>query len=80
MKKVIFLIVAASAALRVYLYIADPTNSATAAAPACAQQSTTAVKFNPLRDAYYGDLHLHSSYSFDPEFPVSNTGRPAMYS
>jgi len=23
------------------------------------------VKVNPLRDAYYGDLHLHTSYSFD---------------
>lgn len=30
-----------------------------------AQQATTAVNFNPLRDAYYGDLHLHTNYSFD---------------
>ncbi|TAL01204.1 MAG: DUF3604 domain-containing protein [Rhodospirillaceae bacterium] len=33
---------------------ADPTATAVAAIPA-----------NPLRNAYYGDLHLHTTYSFD---------------
>ena len=32
--------------------------------PAFAQGSET-VPQNPLRDAYYGDLHLHTTYSFD---------------
>src|SRR5258708_25686318 len=32
---------------------------------ALAQPSTGAAKVNPLREAYYGDLHLHTSYSFD---------------
>jgi Protein of unknown function (DUF3604) len=30
-----------------------------------AQEKTPAVRVNPQRDAYYGDLHLHTSYSFD---------------
>src|SRR5262249_54787541 len=29
------------------------------------EQDTPRVKVNPLRDAYYGDLHLHTSYSLD---------------
>jgi hypothetical protein len=32
---------------------------------ALAQPAAPAVKVNPLRDAYYGDLHLHTSYSLD---------------
>ena len=28
-------------------------------------QAPRIIKVNPLRDAYYGDLHLHTSYSFD---------------
>jgi uncharacterized protein DUF3604 len=28
-------------------------------------RSPGAVKVNPLREAYYGDLHLHTNYSFD---------------
>jgi Protein of unknown function (DUF3604) len=34
-------------------------------ASAFAQTPTPAMKVNPLRDAYYGDLHLHTSYSLD---------------
>jgi len=36
-----------------------------AAAPAFAQPPSAVLKVNPLRDAYYGDLHLHTSYSSD---------------
>jgi hypothetical protein len=30
-----------------------------------AQKSVSAIKTNPQREAYYGDLHLHTNYSLD---------------
>ncbi len=36
-----------------------------AAAATPTVQRAGALKVNPLRDAYYGDLHLHTSYSLD---------------
>jgi hypothetical protein len=30
-----------------------------------AQSTAVSIKVNPLREAYFGDLHLHTSYSFD---------------
>jgi Protein of unknown function (DUF3604) len=32
---------------------------------ALADQTSASVSVSPLRDAYYGDLHLHTSYSLD---------------
>jgi hypothetical protein len=40
---------------------------------ASAQPSTVVVKSNPLRDTYYGDLHLHTTYSFDVYFASNIT-------
>jgi hypothetical protein len=43
---------------------------------ALAQPSTAAVKINRLREAYYGDLHLHTSYSFDAYLEGTTTVDP----
>lgn len=42
---------------------------------AAVAQATT-IKVNPLRDAYYGDLHLHTSYSLDAYFAGTDVVDP----
>jgi len=55
-----------------YLSISLTSLLTFAAAPVFAQPPATTVKVNTLREAYYGDLHLHTSYSFDAY--ISGTG------
>jgi hypothetical protein len=35
------------------------------ATPALSQQASAEVQRNPLNDAYFGNLHIHTNYSFD---------------
>src|SRR5579871_4832674 len=46
--------------LSIFMLLANLLMHSTASA-----QAPRIIKVNPLRDAYYGDLHLHTSYSFD---------------
>ncbi len=63
------------------IYIAGCTDQKTAAPSATENKDQAAVSAearpprNPLRNAYFGDLHLHSSYSMDA-FAMATTTTP----
>jgi hypothetical protein len=63
MKRNIGLTLASIAALVVCVYHSKENGSVVESA--LAQRPITPVNVNPLREAYFGDLHLHTSYSFD---------------
>src|SRR5512139_1813420 len=39
-------------------------------------EARSSVKANALRDAYYGDLHLHTNYSFDAALVAAASVNP----
>lgn len=46
---------------------------------ALAQPSALGVKADPLRQAFYGDLHLHTGYSFDANLSGTRLGPEEAY-
>lgn len=66
MKRIHLITTAAVALLGATGFILTPSGKHVSLVAARAEAAPAPeVKVNPLKDAYYGDLHLHTTYSFD---------------